>query len=95
MVGYGELVREAIKKAQQLAEEQRIKATVSEEYRGELIETEYIKKNNAIWQQIRVNGKVTSENRVYKVNTDKPYTRGFGRYWYLDDEAKEALKAVM
>lgn len=95
MVGYGELVREAIKKAQQQAEEQRKKATVSEEYEGELIETEYIKKNNAIWQQIRVNGKVTSENRVYKVNTDQPYTRGFGRYWYLDDEAKEALKAVM
>ena len=47
MVGYGELVREAIKKAQQQAEEQRKKATVSEEYRGDLIETEYIKKNKS------------------------------------------------
>lgn len=92
---YSELVKEAIEKAKQQANEKRKKATISEVYEGKLIETEYIKRNGTIWQQIRVDGKVTSENRVYKVDTEKPYTRSFGRYWYLDDEAKEALRAAM
>ncbi len=95
MAEYSELVKAAIREAQQTAAEQRKKATVSEMYEGRLLETEYIKRGGAIWQQIRVDGKVTSENRVYKVNSDKPYTRGFGRYWYLDDEAKAAMQAVL
>ena len=82
MAEYSVLVQTAIREAQQTAAEQRKKATVSEIYEGQLLETEYIKRGGAIWQQIRVDGKVTSENRVYKVNSDKPYTRGFGRYWY-------------
>ena len=81
MAEYSTLVQAAIKEAQQTEAEQRKKATVSEIYEGRLLETEYIKRGGAIWQQIRVDGKVTSENRVYKVNSDKPYTRGFGRYW--------------
>ena len=95
MAEYSELVKAAIREAQQTAAEQRKKATVSEMYEGQLLETEYINKNGAIWQQIRVDGKITSENRVYKVNSEKPYTRSFGRYWYLDDEAKEAMQAVI
>ena len=95
MAEYSELVKAAIREAQQTAAEQRKKATVSEIYEGHLLETEYIKRGGTIWHQIRVDGKITSENRVYKVNSDKPYTRGFGRYWYLDDEAKEALKAAL
>ena len=95
MAEYSELVKAAIREARQTAEEQRKKATVSEMYEGRLLETEYIKRGGAIWQQIRVDGKVTSENRVYKVNSDKPYTRSFGQYWYLDDEAKAAMQAVL
>ena len=95
MAEYGALVQAAIKEAQQAAAEQRKKATVSETYEGRLLETEYIKRGGAIWQQIRVDGEITSENRVYKVNSDKPYTRGFGQYWYLDDEAKAAMQAVL
>ena len=95
MADYSTLVKTAIREAQQTAAEQRKKATVSEMYEGQLLETEYIKRGGVIWQQIRVDGKITSENRVYKVNSDKPYTRGFGRYWYLDDEAKTAMQAVL
>lgn len=95
MAEYSTLVQAAIKEAQQTAAEQRKKATVSEMYEGRLLETEYIKRGGAIWQQIRVDGEITSENRVYKVNSDKPYTRGFGQYWYLDDEAKAAMQAVL
>ena len=95
MAEYSELVKAAIREARQTAEEQRKKATVSEMYEGRLLETEYIKRGGAIWQQIRVDGEITSENRVYKVNSDKPYTRGFGQYWYLDDEAKAAMQAVL
>ena len=72
MAEYSTLVQAAIKEAQQTEAEQRKKATVSEIYEGRLLETEYIKRGGAIWQQIRVDGKVTSENRVYKVNSDKP-----------------------
>lgn len=95
MAEYSVLVQMAIREAQQTAAEQRKKATVSEIYGGQLLETEYINRGGAIWQQIRVDGKVMSENRVYKVKSDKPYTRGFGRYWYLDDEAKEAMRIVL
>lgn len=95
MKDYSELVREAVREAQQTAAEQRKKSTVSKVYEGQLLETEYINRGGAIWQQIRVDGKVTSENRVYKVNSDKPYTRGFGKYWYLDDKAKEAMRSVL
>lgn len=95
MADYSALVQTVIKEAQQAAAEQRKKATVSEIYEGRLLETEYIKRGGAVWQQIRVDGKVTSENRVYKVNSDKPYTRGFGQYWYLDDEAKATMQTVL
>lgn len=95
MRGYSELVKEAIEKAQRAATEKRKKATVSEIYEGQLLETEYIKKNGAIWQQIRVDGKITSENRVYKADTEKPYTRGFGKYWYLSDTEKEAMRSAI
>jgi hypothetical protein len=95
MEEYSKLVKAAIKESQQAAAEQRKKATVSEIYKGQLLETEYIKRGGAIWQQIRVDGKITSENRVYKVNSDKPYTRGFGRYWYLDSKAKAAMQTVL
>ena len=60
---YSELVKEAVEKAQATAVEKRKKATVSEIYEGQLLETEYIKKNGTIWQQIRVDGKVTSERQ--------------------------------
>ena len=92
---YRELVKEAVEKAQATAVEKRKKATVSEIYEGQLLETEYIKKNGTIWQQIRVDGKVTSENRVYKADTEKPYTRSFGKYWYLGDAEKEAMRAAI
>ena len=95
MTEYSELVKEAIKKARDKENEQRQKAIISEMYEGKLLETEYIKRNGVIWQQIRIDGEVTSENRVYKANTEKPYTRGFGQYWYLDNDAKEAMKSVM
>jgi hypothetical protein len=95
MADYSKLVKTAIKDAQQKATEERRKATISEVYEGQIVETEYINRDGAIWQQIRVEGKITSENRVYKVNSDKPYTRGFGRYWYLDNEAKTAMQTVL
>ncbi|GFI25549.1 hypothetical protein IMSAGC012_00660 [Lachnospiraceae bacterium] len=89
------LVQEAIRKAQEEMKAQRAAATVSEIYNGSLLETEYFKKGSAVWSQIRVDGKVTSENRVYKVKSEKPYTRFAGQYWYLSEEHKKALSAVI
>ena len=43
MAEYSVLVQTAIREAQQTAAEQRKKATVSEIYEGQLLETEYIK----------------------------------------------------
>lgn len=90
-----ELVKEAIKKAHQEAEEKRSKTTVVSFYDGSKIETEYFKKNKAVWSRILVNGKVTSEAKVYGVNTDKPYTRDFGKKWYITDEHLTAMKAAI
>ena len=90
-----ELVREAIRKAHEEAEKQQQAATVTDEYNGSRIETVYFKKNNAVWARIIVDGTTTSENRVYEVKGEKPYTRSFGKRWYLDSEHKEAMAAVL
>lgn len=40
-------------------------------------------------------GCIREDSRVYKVNTDKPYIRDMGKYWYLSDREKEAVKYLL
>lgn len=47
--------------------------------------TFYIK-NKAVWlKEYDTDGRAWADNRVYKVDTDKPYVRWMGSYWYLTD----------
>lgn len=39
-----------------------------------------------------VTGCIETNSRVYKVNSDRPYTRDCGRYWYLTGEFLEAMR---
>lgn len=69
-------------------------AIVTEYYEGSKIDTVYTNKGKGVICQIYINGEKTSEYKVYKVKTDKPYTRWNGRYFYISDEYLEALRTV-
>lgn len=42
-----------------------------------------------------ITGCIREDSRVYKVNTDKPYIRDMGKYWYLSGKEKEAVKYLL
>ena len=54
----------------------------------------FIKKGAAIWCEM-ITGCIREDSRVYKVNTDKPYIRDMGKYWYLSEQEKEAVKYLL
>ena len=64
-------------------------------FEGSKIETVYVKNNNGIVEKIYINGSKTKENKVYKVNSNAPYTRWGGEKWYITDEHLQALQSVI
>lgn len=94
MANYNELVQTAIRKEKQEAEEKRARATVTDNYNGQRIETVFVHKNKAVWQQIFVDGVKTSESRVYSID-ERPYTRDFGKRWYIEGEYLKAMQAAI
>lgn len=56
--------------------------------------TRFYKKGSAIWCEM-ITGCIREDSRVYKVNTDKPYIRDMGKYWYLSEQEKEAVKYLL
>lgn len=42
-----------------------------------------------------ITGCIRENSRVYKVNTDKPYIRDMGIYWYLSEQEKEAANYLL
>lgn len=91
----GELVREAIRKAKEEAEKKFNDSTIITEHEnGCKTVTTFYKKNKSIWCKMTT-GCIETDSRVYKIDTDKPYIRYMGRYWYLDAEHIKAMKATM
>lgn len=85
-----ELVQNAIKAAY---EEQNKRTIITEHESGVQTITTFYKKNKAIWCKM-VTGCITTDSRVYKVNTDEPYIRDLGRIWKLGEEEKAIVKAM-
>ena len=56
--------------------------------------TRFYKKGAAIWCEM-ITGCIREDSRVYKVNTDKPYIRDMGKYWYLSEQEKEAVNYLL
>lgn len=84
------LVIEAMKKAK--AEQD--KNTIIKEYqKGVKSTTRYIWRNGAVWY-ISNTGCIHDECRVYKLNTERPYIRSFGRYFYLSGKDYEIAKKI-
>ena len=89
---YDELVKEAIKKAQDEAKQKEIKTTVVTKHEnGTETITKFYRKGKAVWMNMKT-GCIETNSRVYKVNSEKPYTRDCGRYWYLTGEFLEAMR---
>ena len=89
---YNELVKEAIKKSHDEASERDKKTTVVTEHEnGTKTVTKFYRKGKVVWMNM-VTGCIETNSRVYKVNSDRPYTREMGRYWYLSGEFLEAMR---
>lgn len=86
-----ELIKEAIKKAYEDVDRRTI---IDEDTHSKRV---FYFKNGAIWCKLinMKNGNIWADNRVYKINTDKPYIRDMGSYWYLEDREKAILKEMI
>lgn len=88
-------IQEAIRKAHEEAEKKYNDATIITEHEnGSKTTTTFYKKGKAIWCKMTT-GFIETNSRVYKIDTDKPYIRDMGRYWYLDAEHIKAMKAAI
>ena len=95
MGNYSELVRGAVAKAREKQKEiERHTVFTTRHDSGVNTVTRFYKKGAAIWCEM-ITGCIREDSRVYKVNTDKPYIRDMGKYWYLSEQEKEAVKYLL
>lgn len=95
MGNYSELVRDAVIQAREKQKEiERHTVFTMRHDSGAHTVTRFYKKGTAIWCEM-ITGCIREDSRVYKVNTDKPYIRDMGKYWYLSEQEKEAVKYLL
>ena len=95
MRSYSELVRCAVIQAHEKQKEiEKHTVFTTRHDSGVNTVTRFYKKGAAIWCEM-ITGCIREDSRVYKVNTDKPYIRDMGRYWYLSEQEKEAVKYLL
>ena len=95
MRSYSELVRGAVIQAREKQKEiERHTVFTTRHDSGAHTGTRFYKKGSAIWCEM-ITGCIREDSRVYKVNTDKPYIRDMGKYWYLSEQEKEAVKYLL
>ena len=95
MGNYSELVRGAVAKAHEKQKEiEKHTVFTTRHDSGVNTVTRFYKKGAAIWCEM-ITGCIREDSRVYKVNTDKPYIRDMGKYWYLSEQEKEAVNYLL
>lgn len=95
MRSYNELVRGAVIQAREKQKDiERHTVFTTRHDSGAHTVTRFYKKGSAIWCEM-ITGCIREDSRVYKVNTDKPYIRDMGKYWYLSEQEKEAVKYLL
>lgn len=95
MKSYSELVRGAVIQAREKQKDiERHTVFTTRHDSGAHTVTRFYKKGSAIWCEM-ITGCIREDSRVYKVNTDKPYIRDMGKYWYLSEQEKEAVKYLL
>lgn len=95
MRSYSELVRGAVIQAREKQKEiEKHTVFTTRHDSGAHTVTRFYKKGAAIWCEM-ITGSIREDSRVYKVNTDKPYIRDTGKYWYLSEQEKEAVSCLL
>jgi hypothetical protein len=95
MRSYSELVHGAVIQAREKQKEiERHTVFTMRHDSGAHTVTRFYKKGSAIWCEM-IAGCIREDSRVYKVNTDKPYIRDMGKYWYLSEQEKETVKYLL
>ena len=95
MANYNDLVRTAVQKAQNRQKDiERHTTIVTKHDNGADSVAIFYKKGSAIWCRMAT-GSIIVNAKVYKVDTDKPYIRNIGTYWYLGDREKACIKYLL
>lgn len=95
MRSYGDLVRGAVIQAHEKQKEiEKHTVFTTRHDSGVNTVTRFYKKGAAIWCEM-ITGCIREDSRVYKVNTDKPYIRDMGEYWYLSEQEKQAVNYLL
>ena len=95
MKNYSDLVRGAVIQAHEKQKEFESHTVFTTRHdSGVCTVTRFYKKGAAIWCEM-ITGCIREDSRVYKVNTDKPYIRDIGIYWYLSEQEKEAVNYLL
>ena len=95
MRSYSELVRGAVIQAHEKQKEiEKHTVFTTRHDSGVNTVTRFYKKGASIWCEM-ITGCIREDSRVYKVNTDKPYIRDMGKYWYLSEQEKEAVNYLL
>lgn len=64
-------------------------------YNGQKIEDTITRDKSGLTAKTYINGELTSVNKIYKVNTDKPYIRSFGEKFYYTGDRLQAIKELV
>lgn len=89
------LVIKALREAKEEAARKHDAATiVTKHENGSQTITTFYKKGKAIWCKMTT-GRIETNSRVYKVDSNKPYIRNLGKYWCLDSDHIRAMKAAL
>lgn len=95
MGSYSDLVRGAVAQAHEKQKEiEKHTVFTTRHNSGACTVTCFYKKGAAIWCEM-ITGCIRENSRVYKINTDKPYIRDMGKYWYLSEQEKEVVKYLL
>ena len=95
MRSYSELVRGAVIQAHEKQKEvEKHTVFTTRHDSGVNTVTRFYKKGTATLCEM-ITGCIREDSRVYKVNTDKPYIRDMGKYWYLSEQEKEAVNYLL
>lgn len=70
-------------------------AIVTTYHEGVKIEETFYKKNGGIFTSTYINGEKTTEHKIYKVNTEKPFVKWIGEKFYITGESLEAMRTVI
>lgn len=64
-------------------------------YEGHVLEDVILRKGKGYVYRNYIDGELMSESKIYKIKSDRPYFRAFGKYFYLSDDMLAAFRELV